>query len=428
MKNKYDVQEIPIDLLEDNPYEKRKKYGDIEGLAASIKERGLQNPISVIKSENRFIIIHGHRRAHAFRYLKQKTIPAIIRKESSPQELKLDLAIENIQRKDLLPVEKGATLEQLFYEIPSVKNIRDVISLMNQVKMKYEMKRLVKMKKKDASKDPNGFNEEDIDNAKNILKILSMSTSTAIMNIKLLLLPQEIQGIIVSAENAATIPEGMIGFKTGYELTRITDPEIQKQLSEKIIKEKMTHAKTKMIVNRIIEENVDKNKIKIQPPIKTELTEPSLDKSEIENPKEEDKNNSKDNTEIPKLVEDLYLFNSRIESIRLKFPLIAEYKDANKDDLPLIKKTELDAALGKIKTSCLEIIYNIDNIINEDLKNDELLQYIKDSTLEAEISEDYRWRLPIKIINLLGLKKGDVLLLKIDAIKKLSDKLVLSAK
>lgn len=423
MKNEYEVQEIPIELLEDNPYDKRKKYGDIEGLAKSIQERGLQNPISVIKSDNRFVIIHGHRRTHAFRYLKAKTIPAIIRKESSPQEIMLDLAIENIQRKDLLPVEKGATLEQLFYEIPSVKNIHDVIRLMNQVKIKYEMKRRFgKMKKR--NKDANVFNEEDIDKAKNILDILSMSSSTAIMNIKLLLLPQEIQGRIISAGNA-TIPEGMIGFKTGYELTRITDPNLQDQLYEKILKEKMTHAKTKMIINRILEEDKYKINISDSSPIKTELTESSSsDKSKIEShPSEYEINKSKDNTGISMLIEDLYLFNVKIENISSKFPLIVQYKDVNKDEFSL-KKTELDASLDKIKISCLEIISNIDNIINEDLKNDKLLQYFKDVNLEVEISEGYRWRLPSNIINLLGIKKGDVLMLKIDAIKKLSEQVL----
>lgn len=418
-KNEYDVQEIPLDLLEDNPYDKRKKYGDIEGLAKSIQERGLQNPISVIKSDNRFMIIHGHRRTHAFRYLKTKTIPAIIRKESSPHEIMLDLAIENMQRKDLLPVEKGAILEQLFYEIPSVKNIHDVMRLINQVKIKYEMKRT---KKRDASK-VDSFNEEDIDKAKNMLNILSMSSSTAIINIKLLLLPQEIQERIVSADNAATIPEGMIGFKTGYELTRITDPKIQEQLYEKIIKEKMTHAKTKIIIDRIVEKGKDKIEIPDSPKIKTELTESSSSKSKIEiHPREFDINTS---NELSVLIEDLYLFNSKIENIRSKFPLIAEY-NANKNEFSLIKKTELDASLDKIKTSCLEVVSNIDKILNQDLKNDKLLQYLKDANLEVEITENNRWRLPNKLVNLLGIKKGDVLLLKIDAIKKLSNQMVIS--
>ncbi len=417
-KNEYDVQEIPLDLLEDNPYDKRKKYGDIEGLAKSIQERGLQNPISVIKSDNHFMIIHGHRRTHAFRYLKAKTIPAIIRKESSPHEIMLDLAIENMQRKDLLPVEKGAILEQLFYEIPSVKNIHDVIRLINQVKIKYEMKRT---KKRDAPK-VDSFNEEDIDKAKNMLNILSMSSSTAIINIKLLLLPQEIQERIVFADNAATIPEGMIGFKTGYELTRITDPKIQEQLYEKIIKEKMNHAKTKIIIDRIVEKGKDKIEISDSPKIKTELTS-SSSKSKIEiqdHPREFDINTS---NELSVLIEDLYLFNSKIENIRSKFPLIAEY-NANKDEFSLIKKTELDASLDKIKISCLEVISNIDKILNQDLKNDKLLQYLKDANLEVEITDYNRWRLPNKLVNLLGIKKGDVLLLKIDAIKKLSNQML----
>ncbi len=131
----YKVENIPVDLLRDNPYDQRKKYGDIEGLAESIKERGLQNPISVIKVEDHFVIAHSHRRAHAFRYLKRKKIPGFVRKESTPENLMMDLAIENLQRKDLLPTEKGATIEQLFYTIPNVQNnINRIQSLLNQVK------------------------------------------------------------------------------------------------------------------------------------------------------------------------------------------------------------------------------------------------------------------------------------------------------
>ncbi len=454
-KIKYEVQEIPLDLLEDNPYDKRKKYGDIEGLADSIRERGLQNPISVIKSENRFIIVHGHRRAHAFRYLKAKTIPAIIRKESSPQELMLDLAIENIQRKDLLPVEKGAALEQLFYEIPSVKNIQDVIRLMNLVKMKYEMKYEMK-KGVITKKDTKIFDEKDIDRARDILKMLSMSSSKAIMHMKLLLLPQDIQDKIISADNI-NIPEGMIGVKTGYELTRITDPNIQKELYDKIIKEKMTHAKTRMLVNKIIEDldSTDKNKdildsteaehplldknkdilasTEAEHPLldknkdilaSTEAEHPLLDKNKIENIPNKEKNidrSEKENKQISKLIKDLDLFNSKFENIHSKLRLIVEYK---KENLLPTQKTELDASLDRIKLSCLQIISNIDRVIHEDLRNEELFQYLKDINLEVEISEEYRWRLPSKIINLLGAKKGDVLILKIDALKKLSEKLV----
>ena len=410
--NIYNVQEIPLDLLEDNPYQKRKKYGDIEGLAASIKERGLQNPISVVKSDSRYIIVHGHRRTHAFRYLKQKTISAIIRRESSPQDLMLDLAIENIQRKDLLPVEKSATLEQLFYNIPSVKNINDIIRIINQVKIKYGMTRKL-------TKDK--FPEEDFDKAKNILDIMGISYSSAFMSVKLLQLPQHIQEIIVSGDNSI-IPEGMIGVKAGYELTRLKDPEKQQQLLEKILKEKMSRSKINMMINRIIED--EKNSVE---PKRTD-SPLEINNGNYQNDdkiKIDDNNTSTDNTELSKLMDELYHFNLKIENIRLtKFPIIAEYK-GNKNKLYFMKKAELDASLDKLKMSCLEMIYDIDKIFNDDTKND-VVRCVQDSNLVVEVSENFRWRLPSKIVNLLGLKKGDVLLLKIDGIKRLSERLIIT--
>ncbi len=132
-----ETQDINLKDLKPNPFQKRKAYGDISSLAESIAQRGLQNPICVIKVKgNGYVIVSGHRRFEAFRYLKRKTIPAYIRKESNENDLVKDIAIENLQRKDLTPIELAETLLQLIYTIETVrKEPSRAMTLLNQIKL-----------------------------------------------------------------------------------------------------------------------------------------------------------------------------------------------------------------------------------------------------------------------------------------------------
>lgn len=85
---------------------------EIAGLALSIVENGLLQPITVREFGDKYEIIAGERRYRAFRLLKYQTIPAIIEKFDDKNAAFLSL-IENLQRKDLNFFEEARGIEKL---------------------------------------------------------------------------------------------------------------------------------------------------------------------------------------------------------------------------------------------------------------------------------------------------------------------------
>ena len=79
---------------------------EINELAESISEQGLLLPIGLNISGNRYEVVHGDRRLLAVRQLGQKTIMARV-VELSKKEVALARATENLQRKNLTPVEEA---------------------------------------------------------------------------------------------------------------------------------------------------------------------------------------------------------------------------------------------------------------------------------------------------------------------------------
>lgn len=108
------VQQLPIDLIDESRFQIRIDYGDIDGLAADIKTRGLLQPILVRPIGDRYEIVHGHRRARAVISLGLKRIFGIVRELDDESSL-LVMGAENIQRKDLTPIEEG-TLYHLYMQ------------------------------------------------------------------------------------------------------------------------------------------------------------------------------------------------------------------------------------------------------------------------------------------------------------------------
>ncbi|GBE36157.1 putative chromosome-partitioning protein ParB [bacterium BMS3Bbin07] len=112
------VQEIEIKKIKPNPEQPRKVFNDqaLRELTASIKEKGILQPVMVRRAENGdYYLIAGERRWRAAALSGLKKIPAMI-KESGPGE-SLELAlIENIQRDDLNPIETADAFHRLMEE------------------------------------------------------------------------------------------------------------------------------------------------------------------------------------------------------------------------------------------------------------------------------------------------------------------------
>jgi ParB family transcriptional regulator, chromosome partitioning protein len=105
---------IPIDRLETNPKQPRIDIGNLEDLIASIKEKGVLEPILVRPSQvgGRFMIISGERRYRASIAAGLKELPCIEMDVDDRAVAEIAL-IENLQRKDLTPFEEAEGFQAL---------------------------------------------------------------------------------------------------------------------------------------------------------------------------------------------------------------------------------------------------------------------------------------------------------------------------
>lgn len=113
------IVELSIDKIAVNPYQPRTQFHqeDLEELAASIKQLGVIQPITVRKlPDHSFQLVSGERRYRASKLVGLETIPAYIRIANDQEMLEMAL-VENIQRKDLDPIEVALSYQRLIDEI-----------------------------------------------------------------------------------------------------------------------------------------------------------------------------------------------------------------------------------------------------------------------------------------------------------------------
>lgn len=132
---------IPVERLVPHPDNPRKELGDLTELAASIKENGIfQNLTVVPEVEDRFTVIIGHRRLAAAKLAGLTELPCVI-VEMTPKEQVQTMLLENMQRTDLtvyeqaqgfqLILDMGETMESLAKDSGfSVSTIRRRVKLL----------------------------------------------------------------------------------------------------------------------------------------------------------------------------------------------------------------------------------------------------------------------------------------------------------
>ncbi len=106
---------VPIERITPNPDQPRKSFvkEDLDDLAASIKEKGVLQPLIVRKrADGSFEIVAGERRWRAAQMVQLHELPVIVRDFTDIEVLEVAI-IENIQRSDLNPVEEAAGYRQL---------------------------------------------------------------------------------------------------------------------------------------------------------------------------------------------------------------------------------------------------------------------------------------------------------------------------
>jgi ParB family chromosome partitioning protein len=163
---------------------------DLERLTASVRARGILQPVRVRWDEVRtsWVCVAGHRRLEAAKRAGLERVPAVlVEGEMAPSEILIDQLTENLIRADLSPME-------------TAKGYR-------------------------ALMDRTGWS------AKDVATHIGVSEAAVSRSLALLKLPEPI---------AAAVDAGSLSARAGAELARVDDPEDQIRLAEEAVQVKMT--------------------------------------------------------------------------------------------------------------------------------------------------------------------------------------------
>lgn len=111
------IQYVATSKISSNPWQPRHHFDrdKLEELAESIKQHGILQPLVVTKEENGYQLIAGERRLKAAELLNMEEVPIIVKEVSDRDKLELSI-IENIQRRDLDPIETAKSYKRLMDE------------------------------------------------------------------------------------------------------------------------------------------------------------------------------------------------------------------------------------------------------------------------------------------------------------------------
>ncbi len=107
--------QLSVDVLtiDRNPFQPRRDFDEreISELADSIREHGLIQPLVVRRAGDRYELIAGERRLRAALQAGWSEVPVQVREADDRQVAEIAI-VENLQRKDLNPLEKAASFQQ----------------------------------------------------------------------------------------------------------------------------------------------------------------------------------------------------------------------------------------------------------------------------------------------------------------------------
>ncbi len=115
---------LPVDAIEPHPDQPRRSFADagLDELAASIRERGMIQPIVVRPHGSGYQIVAGERRWRAAQRARLTEVPVIVREFDDSETLQIAL-LENIQRQDLNAIEEAEAYRRLMDEFGHTQEI-----------------------------------------------------------------------------------------------------------------------------------------------------------------------------------------------------------------------------------------------------------------------------------------------------------------
>ncbi|PYQ13642.1 MAG: chromosome partitioning protein ParB [Acidobacteria bacterium] len=115
-ESKEGLMMVEVDRIVPNRFQPRSQFTDLEGLAASIKENGVIQPVIITEDQGSYQLVAGERRWRAAQLAGIVRIPAILRSVSDDRKLEMAL-VENIQRQELNPLEEARAYEMLLSDL-----------------------------------------------------------------------------------------------------------------------------------------------------------------------------------------------------------------------------------------------------------------------------------------------------------------------
>ena len=187
---------LKTSIIKDNRLQPRQNYDEskLAELIASIKEKGLLQPILVRKAGLGYEVIAGERRLRAARKLNFDQVPVIVKNVTDREALVLAL-VENIQREELNPIEEAQGFKRLVDEFQ--------------------------------------FTQEAVAGS------IGKDRSTVTNLLRLLRLPSEIQEQVAASK---------ISVGHARALLSIEDPKVQKALAQKIVAKNLSVRQIEVLV------------------------------------------------------------------------------------------------------------------------------------------------------------------------------------
>lgn len=201
---------LKVDQIRPSKYQPREDFDTqrLQELSSSIKEKGVIQPILVRScAPGEYEIIAGERRLRAAKALKMEEIPAIVKSVEDDEALELSI-VENIQREELNPIEQAHAYQRLIDEF-------------------------------DFTQDK-------------IAETVGKDRSSVANTIRLLKLPQEVQGKLKSGQITMGHARAILSLEGESKQIEICSHIISKGLSvrelENLIRNKLTQKRRKLPV------------------------------------------------------------------------------------------------------------------------------------------------------------------------------------
>jgi ParB family chromosome partitioning protein len=124
---------VALDRLEEDPRNERRTFAGLEGLAASIRQVGILEPLTVTSlPDERFLILTGHRRFRAARMAGLECVEVIVRDGSNERERRRKSVVSNLQREDVPPLEMAEALQSMLDDDPDIRDQQQLAALVGK--------------------------------------------------------------------------------------------------------------------------------------------------------------------------------------------------------------------------------------------------------------------------------------------------------